>query len=437
MNKVISDSVRLTQIIYNDEIYFKNNESQLNTLMPKSLQKFKYKLQLLSLMSKKENSAVQKDVSNKKEISEVIDKKEQLSTKKKTKNESIKKEKDELKTDSDEFKNLEGLLLNQQILQPAIPLHLKKQLISQGIDIEASGLICTMGDINEKSRSVEIKKGLSTLDSHIKNKKININQQTEWVVDNQSDKKENINKTLKNSTLPLPKNNEFEYKIESNNKNESIDDNKKNHISYLISKKYLNSVGKINDKLIDRELHRDSIKEESKSTTIVENKQLPLNNKKLRQHNSHISLDSDFKKEIKNRMPEQLPDPVLINTNMPLADAVKSLLMPQPENSFSSKQLLDLPTWNILHKTDALFSKPNNITYVFKRWGNDNHQIQIRFALENQIQLIASTGRVYQVSFENLNQYQGRSTLSLENSEKNSYKHINSIDADKHKEEEY
>lgn len=437
MNKVISDSVRLTQIIYNDEIYFKNNESQLNTLMPKSLQKFKYKLQLLSLMSKKENSAVQKDVSNKKEISEVIDKKEQLSTKKKTKNESIKKEKDELKTDSDEFKNLEGLLLNQQILQPAIPLHLKKQLISQGIDIEASGLICTMGDINEKSRSVEIKKGLSTLDSHIKNKKININQQTEWVVDNQSDKKENINKTLKNSTFPLPKNNEFEYKIESNNKNESIDDNKKNHISYLISKKYLNSVGKINDKLIDRELHRDSIKEESKSTTIVENKQLPLNNKKLRQHNSHISLDSDFKKEIKNRMPEQLPDPVLINTNMPLADAVKSLLTPQPENSFSSKQLLDLPTWNILHKTDALFSKPNNITYVFKRWGNDNHQIQIRFALENQIQLIASTGRVYQASFENLNQYQGRSTLSLENSEKNSYKHINSIDADKHKEEEY
>lgn len=437
MNKVISDSVRLTQIIYNDEIYFKNNESQLNTLMPKSLQKFKYKLQLLSLMSKKENSAVQKDVSNKKEISEVIDKKEQLSTKKNTKNESIKKEKDELKTDSDEFKNLEGLLLNQQILQPAIPLHLKKQLISQGIDIEANGLICTMGDINEKSRSVEIKKGLSTLDSHIKNKKININQQTEWVVDNQSDKKENINKTIKNSTLPLPKNNEFEYKIESNNKNESIDDNKKIHISDLISKKYLNSVGKINDKLIDRELHRDSIKEESKSTTIVENKQLPLNNKKLRQHNSHISLDSDFKKEIKNRMPEQLPDPVLINTNMPLADAVKSLLTPQPENSFSSKQLLDLPTWNILHKTDALFSKPNNITYVFKRWGNDNHQIQIRFALENQIQLIASTGRVYQASFENLNQYQGRSTLSLENSEKNSYRHINSIDADKHKEEEY
>ena len=436
MNKVISDSVRLTQIIYNDEIHFKNNESQLNTLMPKSLQKFKYKLQLLSLMSKKENSAVQKDVSNKKEISEAIDKKEQLSTKKNTKNESIKKEKDELKTDSDEFKNLEGLLLNQQILQPAIPLHLKKQLISQGIDIEANGLICTMGDINEKSRSVEIKKGLSTLDSHIKNKKININQQTEWVVDNQSDKKENINKTLKNSTLPLPKNNEFEYKIESNNKNESIDDNKKIHISDLISKKYLNSVDKINHKLIDREQHRDSIKEESKSTTIVENKQLPLNNK-LRQHNSHISLDSDLKKEIKNRVPEKLPDPVLINTNMPLADAVKSPLTPQPETPFSSKQLLDLPTWNILHKTDALFSKPNNITYVFKRWGNDNHQIQIRFVLENQIQLIASTGRVYQASFENLNQYQGRSTLSLENSEKNSYRHINSIDADKHKEEEY
>lgn len=120
-----------------------------------------------------------------------------------------------------------------------------------------------------------------------------------------------------------------------------------------------------------------------------------------------------------------------------LDDVSKSQLIPQIKTSFSGKQLLNLPTWNILHKIDTPSFGPNNITYVFKRWGNNDHQVQIRFALENQIRLIASTGRVYQASFENLNQYQGRSTLSLENNEKNSYTHINSIDADKHKEDEY
>lgn len=129
MNKIISDSVRLTQITYNDEVHFTNNESQLKTITSKNLQNFKIKLQLLSLISKKCNSAEKKDVGSKKEVVEVIDKKEKLSTNKNTKDELIIKEKDELETDGDELKNLEGLLLNQQIMQPVIPLNFKKQLI--------------------------------------------------------------------------------------------------------------------------------------------------------------------------------------------------------------------------------------------------------------------------------------------------------------------
>ncbi|EEG87565.1 hypothetical protein PROPEN_00276 [Proteus penneri ATCC 35198] len=52
--------------------------------------------------------------------------------------------------DSDELKNLEGLLLNQQIMQPAIPSHLKKQLIKQGINIKANNLYNNINNIDKK-----------------------------------------------------------------------------------------------------------------------------------------------------------------------------------------------------------------------------------------------------------------------------------------------
>lgn len=148
MNKIIPDSVRLTQITYNDDVHFKNNEYQLKTITSKNLQKFKHKLQLLSLISKKEFIFQQQLISKKdnsiehKDVAEVMDKKEKLSTKKNTKN--------ELEVDSDELKNLEGLLLNQQIMQPAIPSHLKKQLIKQGINIKANNLYNNINNIDKK-----------------------------------------------------------------------------------------------------------------------------------------------------------------------------------------------------------------------------------------------------------------------------------------------
>ncbi|WP_368875455.1 hypothetical protein [Proteus penneri] len=427
MNKIITDSARLTQITYNDEVHFKNNESQLKTITSKNLQKFKHKLQLLSLISKKEFIFQQQLISKKdnsiehKDITEVMDKKEKLSTKKNTKN--------ELEVDSDELKNLEGLLLNQQIMQPAIPSHLKKQLIKQGINIKANNLYNNINNIDKKNRPIDFKNLSSTLNSKIKNKKLNINQQEKLVFDSQLDKKEDIN------TIPLLKNNNLKHKLESENRSKYIDGNKKIYIDDLILSKSSSSKNKLDDSLIERKLHHGSMNEDNKITSL-ENEGLLLNNK-LNPKDYHDFLDSDLKSEIKNRKQEQLQNISLINANMFLDDVSKSQLIPQIKTSFSGKQLLNLPTWNILHKIDTPSFGPNNITYVFKRWGNNDHQVQIRFALENQIRLIASTGRVYQASFENLNQYQGRSTLSLENNEKNSYTHINSIDADKHKEDEY
>ncbi|WP_337240392.1 hypothetical protein [Proteus faecis] len=435
MNKIISDSIRLTQITYNDEVHFTNNESQLKTITSKNLQNFKIKLQLLSLISKKGNSAEKKDVGSKKEVAEVIDKKDVDSKKevaevvdKKEKLSTNKNTKDELDTDGDELKNLEGLLLNQQIMQPVIPLNFKKQLISQGIDIKNNKLKNTINYIDKNSRKVDLKRELSTPDSNITNKKINIKQKDKEFVDSKVDKKESINKILKKSMEPHLSNTDLKYGLESKNKNEFINFDERNLFFDRVKNKISNSKNKLDNILIENVSHHDLIK--------YENNKLPLNNK-LGQDNDHILLADNLRKKTENRLKEQLQDTALINKTMSLSDVAKSQLTPKTENTFSGKQLLNLPTWNILHKTDVLFSKPNNITYVFKRWGNDNHQVQIRFALENQIQLIASTGRVYQASFENLNQYQGRSTLSLENNEKNSYRHINSIDADKHKEDEY
>ncbi|WP_109400092.1 hypothetical protein [Proteus sp. TJ1640] len=424
MNKIISDSIRLTQITYNDEVHFKNNESQLKTITSKNLQKFKHKLQLLSLISKKEFIFQQQLVSKKdnsiehKDVAEVMDKKEKLSTKKNTKN--------ELEMDSDELENLEGFLLNQQIMQPAIPSHLKKQLIEQGVNIKANNLYNKINNVDEKNRTIDFKSTLSTLNSKIKNKKLNINQQEKLMLDSQLDKKEDIN------TIPLLKNNNLKYKLESEIRSKY---NNKIYIGDLNSSKISSSKNKLDDGFIERKLHHGSMSDESKITSL-ENEKLLLNNK-LNLNDHHVFLDSDLKSEIKNRKQEQLQNISLINTNMLLTDVSKSQSIPQIKTSFLGNQLLNLSTWNILHKIDTLSIGPNNITYVFKRWGNNDHQVQIRFALENQIRLIASTGRVYQASFENLNQYQGRSTLSLENNEKNSYTHINSIDADKHKEDEY
>lgn len=52
--------------------------------------------------------------------------------------------------------------------------------------------------------------------------------------------------------------------------------------------------------------------------------------------------------------------------------------------------------------------------------------MKVNFDIDKKIQLIASTGRVYQSSLENFNQYQGRLSLLLEND--NSHWHLNAID---------
>lgn len=122
------------------------------------------------------------------------------------------------------------------------------------------------------------------------------------------------------------------------------------------------------------------------------------------------------------------------NTNSAqLSEKVEFVQQPQIEVKTVNKSPLEVPCWRILHTKQS--TEKNDITYVFKQWGNEHHQIKILFFMKHQMQFIASTGRVYQTSLDNLNQYQGRAILSLENSSENEYDYITSIDADPKKED--
>ncbi|MGG4693830.1 type III secretion protein, partial [Proteus mirabilis] len=63
------------------------------------------------------------------------------------------------------------------------------------------------------------------------------------------------------------------------------------------------------------------------------------------------------------------------------------------------------------------------------------HQAKIHF-IDKQVQLIASSGRVYQTALENLKQYNGGLSIDLTNSHKNKSWYINSINAIYEREDE-
>lgn len=141
-------------------------------------------------------------------------------------------------------------------------------------------------------------------------------------------------------------------------------------------------------------------------------------------------INDVFNSEIKNTHKVDTEN----NTNSAqLSEKVEFVQQPQIEVKTVNKSPLEVPCWRILHTKQS--TEKNDITYVFKLWGNEHHQIKILFFMKHQMQFIASTGRVYQTSLDNLNQYQGRAILSLENSSENEYDYITSIDADPKKED--
>lgn len=425
MTSMISDSIKKINVIHNDnEVPLTKNTPQFIDISEKDLHKLKNKLNTLAALTKKVDKSSGIVI---KEI--VIEKEDKFSED----NDMIyidgnKIKSDEIGFDSNKPENLEGLLLCQKTISFFIPRNLKKKLLS-------------LGSIN-KNIDFETKK--------IKNYKVN----SEDDISKKIGKKQPllINEQAIRSLSVQPKN-----KIDNlskENKNESVHENKKIAKALYHSEEKVgnelteNSINKNNSKKImersrfiftktklinplfieDSKIEKVSIKQSSIEQSSIEQ---ATENFDLIGHKNKIEVPYLEKNE--DNITHILKENVDITSNIPLIDVINNKGLSKLE--IPVKSILHIPAWNILHQINSLSSSPNNITYTFKSWGNNNHQMQILFAMENKIQLIASTGRVYQASLDNVSQYQGRSSLSFENKEKGAHWHISSIDADEYKED--
>ncbi|HEK3115702.1 type III secretion protein [Proteus mirabilis] len=100
-----------------------------------------------------------------------------------------------------------------------------------------------------------------------------------------------------------------------------------------------------------------------------------------------------------------------------------------------AKMVSQLPAWQVIDKKISMLTLPPSITYTFTKWKSRYHQAKIHF-IDKQVQLIASSGRVYQTALENLKQYNGGLSIDLTNSHKNKSWYINSINAIYEREDE-
>ncbi|MEX6162362.1 type III secretion protein [Proteus mirabilis] len=100
-----------------------------------------------------------------------------------------------------------------------------------------------------------------------------------------------------------------------------------------------------------------------------------------------------------------------------------------------AKMVSQLPAWQVIDKKISMLTLPPSITYTFTKWKSRYHQAKIHF-IDKQVQLIASSGRVYQTALENLKQYNGGLSINLTNSHKNKSWYINSINAIYEREDE-
>ncbi|HCT1403318.1 TPA: type III secretion protein [Proteus mirabilis] len=100
-----------------------------------------------------------------------------------------------------------------------------------------------------------------------------------------------------------------------------------------------------------------------------------------------------------------------------------------------AKMVSQLPAWQVIDKKISMLTLPPSITYTFTKWKSRYHQAKIHF-IDKQVQLIASSGRVYQTVLENLKQYNGGLSIDLTNSHKNKSWYINSINAIYEREDE-
>lgn len=402
MMSIKTDNLRLNKNLINEQ----NSENK--TVFSKKLSSFSKDIGLLYIekdrLSSEEFSKIKQKLNDfyNLDCKDVIELKDSLKLNIKIKSDKPVGELDD-KDEKNDYSNIEGLLLTQRKIYSQICSFSKES------KIEKKDLLSYVVNKSNNHNEAIIKNSLklATTSELKRDGNIDISNNKKTVNENINGLTDELNKDKPNQKL--------ERKNYINNIKENV--GIRNYNYELKTKGFENNIVLKNEenKLnVNKHIviEHDEISEKIAHSN---NKEINKNTILMNSENKKSNIESLHKEKIKRDINE-----------IPQFNSIKPESQQMSSEPLPDRKILDIPAFSVLYKKVSTLSQPPSITYVFKKWGSELHQMKVNFDTDKKIQLIASTGRVYQSSLDGISQYQGR--LSLSSGNENSHWHINAID---------
>lgn len=402
MMSIKTDNLRLNKNLINEQ----NSENK--TVFSKKSSSFSKDIGLLDIekdrLSSEEFSKIKQKLNDfyNLDCKDVIELKDSLKLNIKIKSDKPVGELDD-KDEKNDYSNIEGLLLTQRKIYSQICSFSKES------KIEKKDLLSYLVNKSNNHNEAIIKNSLklATTSELKRDGSIDISNNKKTVNENINGLNDELNKDKPNQKL--------ERKNYINNIKENV--GIKNYNYELKTKGFENNIVLKNEenKLnVNKHIviEHDEISEKIAHSN---NKEINKNTILINSENKKSNIESLHKEKIKRDINE-----------IPQFNSIKPESQQMSSEPLPDRKILDIPAFSVLYKKVSTLSQPPSITYVFKKWGSELHQMKVNFDTDKKIQLIASTGRVYQSSLDGISQYQGR--LSLSSGNENSHWHINAID---------
>lgn len=402
MMSIKTDNLRLNKNLINEQ----NSENK--TVFSKKSSSFSKDIRLLVIekdrLSSEEFSKIKQKLNDfyNLDCKDVIELKDSLKLNIKIKSDKPVGELDD-KDEKNDYSNIEGLLLTQRKIYSQICSFSKES------KIEKKDLLSYVVNKRNNHNEAIIKNSLklATTSELKRDGNIDISNNKKTVNENINGLNDELNKDKPNQKL--------ERKNYINNIKENV--GIKNYNYELKTKGFENNIVLKNEenKLnVNKHIviEHDEISEKIAHSN---NKEINKNTIFMNSENKKSNIESLHKEKIKRDINE-----------IPQFNSIKPESQQMSSEPLPDRKILDIPAFSVLYKKVSTLSQPPSITYVFKKWGSELHQMKVNFDTDKKIQLIASTGRVYQSSLDGISQYQGR--LSLSSGNENSHWHINAID---------
>ncbi|MEZ2862783.1 hypothetical protein ACBQ02_10590 [Proteus terrae] len=402
MMSIKTDNLRLNKNLINEQ----NSENK--TVFSKKSSSFSKDIGLLDIekdrLSSEEFSKIKQKLNDfyNLDCKDVIELKDSLKLNIKIKSDKPVGELDD-KDEKNDYSNIEGLLLTQRKIYSQICSFSKEN------KIEKKDLLSYLVNKSNNHNEAIIKNSLklATTSELKRDGNIDISNNKKTVNENINGLNDELNKDKPNQKL--------ERKNYINNIKENV--GIKNYNYELKTKGFENNIVLKNEenKLnVNKHIviEHDEISEKIAHSN---NKEINKNTILMNSENKKSNIESLHKEKIKRDINE-----------IPQFNSIKPESQQMSSEPLPDRKILDIPAFSVLYKKVSTLSQPPSITYVFKKWGSELHQMKVNFDTDKKIQLIASTGRVYQSSLDGISQYQGR--LSLSSGNENSHWHINAID---------